>query len=259
MGEAIGLARQRRENRLSDVLGEVHVARDVSQRHGIDEIDMTKDTGSAAPTKLLIFRNVPSWNRSPDFEDACRTLRLPFEVKDSSEMKSASLAKYRVVVIPGAQWEMTYYADFARAARAFDQYVQDKGTLVFELNGAENDGITLPGGPTMVGHAGTDNLIVMSQHPALAPLAKRPRITANLASPGYLAKVPANALVLATVLNERDGTGDNSKPTYVEYAHAKGRIIAACQCFHDQDESGRGPLMPAVLSYAMAGKWYSPK
>ena len=48
-------------------------------------------------------------------------------------------------------------------------------------------------------------------------------------------------------------------PTYIEYKYGKGRVIAACQCFHDRDESGRGPLMSAGLSYAMAGKWYSPK
>ena len=230
----------------------------IFQLSGLGQM-FAQDASAAASSKLLIFRNIPSWNRNPDFEDACRTLGLTVDEKNSSAMKSTTLSNYRVIVIPGAQWETSFYSDFARASQAFDKYVQDGGTLVFELNGAENDGITLPGGPTMVRHAGTDNLIVMPQHPALLPLAKRPRITANLASHGYLAKVPANALVLVTVMNERDGTSDKTKPTYVEYSHGKGRIIAACQCFHDQDNSGRGPLMPAVLTYAMAGKWHAPK
>ena len=217
------------------------------------------DASGAAAGKLLIFRNIPSWNRSPDFEDATRTLGLAFDVKKSSEMKTARMADYRVIVIPGAQWETGYYADFAQAARAFDQYVQDGGVLLFELNGAEQEGITLPGGASMVRHEGYDNLILLPRHPAVAPLAQKPRITANLASHGYLVRVPANALVLVAVTKDGDAAADTGKPTYVEYSQGKGRIIAACQCFHDQGDSGRGPLMPAVLTYAMAGKWFSPK
>ena len=218
------------------------------------------EAAAAEPAaKLLVFRNIPSWDRNPDFEDSLRSLNIPFEVKSSERMKDTRLSDYRVILIPGAQWETTFYNDFARAAEAFDQYVQAGGVLLLELNGAERDGIKLPGGPTMVPHEGFDNLIVMRAHPALAPLAQKPRITANLASHGYLDRVPANALVLVTVMKGSDNTSDAAKPTYIEYAHGKGRIIAACQCFHDQDESGRGPLMPAVLTYAMAGKWYSPK
>jgi hypothetical protein len=32
-------------------------------------------------------------------------------------------------------------------------------------------------------------------------------------------------------------------------------VIAACQCFHDQDNSGRGPLMATVLDYVAARSW----
>jgi hypothetical protein len=45
------------------------------------------------------------------------------------------------------------------------------------------------------------------------------------------------------------------RPTFVEYSHGKGRVIAACQCFHDQDNSGRGPLMATVLHYAATKPW----
>jgi hypothetical protein len=214
------------------------------------------EDGAAA--KILIFRNIPSWDRTPDFEDACQTLKLSFDVRESSGMKNARLSDYRVIVIPGAQWQTPYYGDFSASLARFDAYVQAGGVLLLELNGAERDGITLPGGPSMVAHEGFDNLIVMTEHPAVAPLAGRPHIYAQLASHGYLEKVPSDALVLATV-SRGSRTPDKSKPTYIEYKYGKGRVIAACQCFHDRDESGRGPLMPAALSYAAGGKWYSPK
>jgi hypothetical protein len=215
-------------------------------------------TTAAAAPRLLVFRNIPSWDRTPDFEDALRFLKLPFDVKESSAMKKVQLSDYRVVVIPGAQWQTPFYGDFAGAAEAFDRYVKAGGVLVLELNGAERDGITLPGGASMVRHDGYNNLILLPQHPAVAPFAPQRHISADLASHGYLADVPAHALVLVTVTKDSDRTADPGKPTYVDYSHGKGRIIAACQCFHDQDESGRAALMPAVLSYAMAGKWYSP-
>jgi hypothetical protein len=173
-------------------------------------------------------------------------------------MKSVRLSDYRVIVIPGAQWETGYYEDFGNAARAFDEYVKAGGVLLLELNGAETEGITLPGGATMVRHAGFENVIVMPAHPAVLPFAGKPKIKANLASHGYLSQIPANALIIANVTTD-GGTADKMKPTYVEYPHGKGRVIAACQCFHDRDESGRGPLMPAALTYAMAGNWHSPK
>jgi hypothetical protein len=221
-------------------------------------VAMAGDASPAGAGKILIFRNIPSWNRTPDFEDAIRTLGLPFDVKKSSDMKGTRLSDYRVVLIPGAQWETGYYADFASAASAFDDYVKAGGTLLLELNGAEREGITLPGGASMMAHEGFNNLIILPRHPAVSSFGQK-RIEANLASHGYLVRVPADALVLATVAGEANDSADMKKPTYVEYAHGKGRVIAACQCFHDQDNSGRGPMMPAAVTYAMAGKWYSAK
>jgi len=60
--------------------------------------------------KLLVFRNIPRGVANPDFEDALRTLKIPFEVKSSAEMKTARMADYRVIVIPGAQWETSFTA-----------------------------------------------------------------------------------------------------------------------------------------------------
>ena len=65
----------------------------------------------AAPSfgKALVLRDIPSWNRHPDFEDVLKDLGLPFDVKPSSEMSSVNLAGYDFVVIPGAQWGTNYY------------------------------------------------------------------------------------------------------------------------------------------------------
>ena len=210
---------------------------------------------SAPSDKVLVLRDIPSWNRKPDFENVLQTLGLPTDVKPSAEMASVDLAKYNVVIIPGAQWETTFYKNFAASAAAFERYVSNGGTLVVELNGAEREGITLPGGPSMVMHGSMDNLITVPDHPILTPFAGKPRIFANMASHGYLTDVPAGALVLATEMKTGQVSGDMSKPTFIEYAYGKGHVIAAAQCFHDQDGSGRGALMPTLLKYAAARSW----
>ncbi len=206
---------------------------------------------SGPPTKALVFRNVRSWRRKVDFEEVLTDLGYKFDVRTSAEMAGTDLTPYGFVIIPGAQWQDDYYRHYAENAARFDRYVTNGGTLVLELNGAERDGIPLPRGVSMVSHGALDNVITLPDHPILTPLAGRP-IHANFASHGYLEGVPKDAMVLVTEMEE-------PKPTFVEYACGKGRVIAACQCFHDQDRSGRGPLMPTVISYAAEREWFSPK
>jgi hypothetical protein len=211
---------------------------------------------ATAPKKILVFRNIPSWNRSPDFEERLMELGLDFEVKPASLMATADLSPYRFVVIPGAQWKTDFYPTYAANVERFDRYVTNGGILVFELNGAERAGLSLPGGVSMVNHGSLDNTILLPEHPILVPFGGKP-IRANASSHGYLTSVPTNALILAA--ETTDGQPDPEKPTFIEYSYGAGRVIAACQCFHDQDRSGRGVLMPTLLSYAAEKKWYSPK
>jgi hypothetical protein len=213
-------------------------------------------TPTRSPTQVLVFRNIPSWRRPIDFEQVLTNLGFSFVVKVSAEMETTDLAPYDFVIIPGAQWRDDYYHDYATNVAHFDRYVTNGGTLVLELNGAEREGITLPGGASMVSHGAIDNALTLADHPILAPLAGKP-IHANYASHGYLKNVPKDALILATEMEGEQPAMD--KPTFVEYAYGKGRVIAACQCFHDQDRSGRGPLMETVVSYAAEKEWFSPK
>lgn len=214
----------------------------------------TATTNAAA--RVLVFRNRPSWNRNPDFEDALSAMGIEHEVKPSAEMGSTDLAPYRFVIIPGAQSRKDFYPDYAAQAARFDRYVTNGGTLVLELNGAEEAGLALPRGVSMVSHGSRENTILVPGHPILTPLGGR-SIRASFASHGYLDGVPRDALVLVT--ETTDGQADPNKPTFIEYAHGAGRVIAACQCFHDQDGSHRGPLMDTVINYATEKQWFTPK
>lgn len=206
--------------------------------------------------KVLVFRNQPSWGRKPDFEETCTDLGIDFVVRPSSGMAMNDLSAYQVIVIPGAQWKTDFYQTFNLNASRFDQYVTNGGVLVLELNGAEDESIVLPRGVSISKHGSRDNTILYPEHPALAAFPGT-HIRANFASHGFLVNVPTNALILAA--EAVDDKTDLTKPTYIEYPHGAGRVIAACQCFHDRDNSGRGILMTTVLTYAAERKWYKPK
>ena len=100
----------------------------------------------------------------------------------------------------------------------------------------------------MTASGGLENAIVAADHPILFPLKGERLIRANYASHGYLAGVPDGAQILA--VESRNGEARTDRPTWVEYPHGRGRVMAACQCFHDQDGSGRGALMATLMDYA---------
>jgi RNA polymerase sigma factor (sigma-70 family) len=216
----------------------------------------TTKPAAAAQLKVLIFRDVPSWDRNPDFEDALESMGVVPDVKPSEEMNTTDLTPYRFVIIPGDQKKGKFYARYVIEAGRFESYVTNGGTLVMELNGAENDNIPLPRGVSMVKHGSKENTILVPSHPILTPMASK-TIRATFASHGYLTGIPQDALVL--VAESVNGEADPTKPTFVEYTYGAGRVIAACQCFHDRDNSGRGPMMDTVISYATDRQWFTPK
>jgi hypothetical protein len=216
----------------------------------------TKTTPAVtASRKVLIFRNQPSWNRKRDFEEVLTELGFAFDVKPSADMGMADMTPYSFVVIPGSQGG-DYYEDYTTSAARFDRYVTGGGTLVLELNGAEDNNLTLPAGVTMAKNGARDNLITLPDHPILVPFQGK-QIHASYASHGYLQGLPEGALTLATETTGSQPALD--RPTFAEYALGKGHVIAACQCFHDRDNSKRGILMPTLVSYAAEREWYSAK
>ena len=202
---------------------------------------------------FLVFRNTSSWGRKTDFENVLIELGCKYEQRASSTMANLDLSSYDVIIIPGEQ-NSDYYKDYVSNIERFDVYVAKGGTLVLELNGAEkNKSIRLPHGVTIAPHWAIENKILASNHPIFLPLSGKHLIRARYASNGYLQNIPDNAYVLAV---EAEGTDTfTDRPTFIEYTYGKGRVIAASQCFHDQDDSGRGPLLESVISHALTKSW----
>ena len=221
-----------------------------------DSKEPTNQSALKAPSEdnFLVFRNFSSWGRPTDFERVLAELGCNYEERKSSEMINLDLSLFEVIIIPGAQ-DSDYYKDYINNAKRFNDFVANGGTLVLELNGAENTSIMLPRGVRIVSNGAFENAILAAKHPIFFPLSGRRLIQANYASHGYLQDVPSDAVILAVESEGKDTHMD--RPTFIEYSYGKGRIIAASQCFHDQDNSGRGPMMESVISYALAKSWAS--
>ena len=216
-----------------------------SAQHSIEQ---ARSTGN-----FLIFRNKSSWNRLTDFENVLTEIGCNYEQRESSKMANLDLSAYDVIIIPGAQ-DSTYYNDYVSNVERFDEFVAKGGTLVLELNGADkNKSFILPLGITIAPHKAFENEIIESDHPIFFPLSGKRFIRARYTSNGYLQHVPDDALILAV---EAEGTDTfKDRPTFIEYPYGEGQVIAASQCLHDRDSSGRGPLMESVISYALTKSW----
>ena len=100
------------------------------------------DATSGMPSgKALVVRNYASWDRAPGFEAQLGDLGFTSATIRSADMANTDLSKYSLIVIPGTQLETGFYADYAKAAARFDRFVQNGGTLLLEVKGAEGEGI----------------------------------------------------------------------------------------------------------------------
>ncbi len=107
-----------------------------------------------ATSKILIFRNIRSCGIVARISRrVLKSMHFKYDVKPSSRYEEHRFGGLRHGHHPlGAQWRTGFYRDYAENKPIFDTFVSNGGTLVCELNGAEQEGITLPDGVHMVLH-----------------------------------------------------------------------------------------------------------
>lgn len=96
---------------------------------------------STVAGKVLVVRNSASWKRIPEFEAQLGDLGYASATIKSSDMATTDFSKYNLIVIPGMEGQTGFYEDYAKAEDRFDRFVQDGGTLLLEVKGAEGEGI----------------------------------------------------------------------------------------------------------------------
>ena len=199
--------------------------------------------------ELLLLRDNPSWNRPTDFEDVLSIMGYQFDQSQSIDLPEINLKKYNMIVIPGGQ-QNDFYKNYVEHSQRFEQFVAEGGKLIFELNGAEEVLNELPNGVRIIPSKAIENRIIDSDHPITLPISDSPTIRARYASMSYFQNIPDGTKTLA--IEAEDDSTFEDRPTFIEYKYGKGSVLAASQCFHDRDGSGRGPMMQSLISYIIA-------
>ena len=168
---------------------------------------------SAGGGSVLILKNSDAWN-SPAVEDTLNSMRITYDVMNSSEFKTLSpkaLQKYRLVVIVSDQ-DQAFYNDVGDNMGKLEGYVRNGGSLqIHAANWGWKGGTwttPMPGGTNIVrSYSGAEIIIATNQ-----------TLVSNYASHGYLVGFPAGAEIITVQNNTR-------KPSTVRYRLGKGKVF----------------------------------
>lgn len=215
---------------------------------------------SDASKLVLVVKDCDPWY-APANEYVLNEMGVSYVVINSDMVADEDLGAYDAIVLPSTQ-SGTYYRRLRNQSEKLSRYVERGGTLVghvgtggYPCYGGQSDGV-LPQG---VGH--TLNYyesmsVVSGGHPVLDGIGGGELDGWNYSTHGYLTNVPADA----TVVYGLSGN-PSSNPTYVEYDHGDGRVLATTQTIEwpwAQSYYGTKALLRNELEYALTGNYEEP-
>ncbi len=202
---------------------------------------------------VLIIKDCNPWYAAAN-EYALAEMGVPYVVINSNMVTDENLDAYSAIVLPSTQSRI-YYQRLAEQQGKLAQYVENGGTLVGHIG---DGGYPCYGGfsgsvlPEGVGHTLQyyDNVSVVAEsHPVLDGLSGSALDSWNYSTHGYLTDVPTDATLIYGVVGNPTG-----KPTYVEYRHGDGRVLATTHTIEwpwSQSYYGTKQLLRNELTYAL--------
>lgn len=209
---------------------------------------------------VLVVKDCNPWY-APANEYVLTEMGVPYVVINSHMLADEDLTAYDAVVVPSTQ-SGTYYQRLRDQKEQLSRYVENGGTLVGHIGtggypcyGGSSDSI-LPQG---VSHSLTyyESMTVLTEtHPVLDGISDGDLDGWNYSTHGYLTNVPGDATVVYGVSGS-----PSSKPTYVEYDHGDGRVLATTHTIEwpwSQSYYGTKALLRNELEYALTGSYEQP-
>lgn len=206
-------------------------------------------------TRALIVKDCNPWYAAAN-ESVLSDFGVPYDVITSSMLSGRSLDDYGMVVLPSTQ-SGGYYSNLHSASGKLASFVDDGGVLVAHVADGGYpcttrwSGSFLPGGVTKSSRHWDDLSVVDSSHPLLDNVNPGELDGWNSSTHGYLRNVPSSATVVAGFGFGFDPT---DRPTYVEYEHGSGVVLATMQTMEwpfYQSVYGTKQLLRNELSYAL--------
>lgn len=203
------------------------------ERIGPSDVETsTLSTASDVPDSVsfLVVKNCDPWWVAAN-EIVLDDMNVPYDVIDSNDLTrrdATDLESYSAIVLPSSQ-SQGYYADLVDARETLASFVSDGGTLVAHVTdsgwpcSARWHTSFLPQDVTHV----TDYqnyLDTAADHPVVDGVSDGELDRWGYSAHGYLTNVPSSA---RTVVGYQGNPG--ARPTYVEYDHGDGRVLATTQ------------------------------
>lgn len=230
------------------------------ERVGPDDTGMSTQTVNVDipdSVSFLIVKNCDPWWVAAN-ELVLDELNVSYDVIDSNDLTrfdAGDLKRYTAVVLASSQ-SQGYYADLVDARETLDTFVSNGGTLVAHATdsgwpcSAQWNTSFLP---KDVGHVTdyTDHLDITADHPVVDEVSDGEIDDWGYSAHGYLTNVPSSA---TTVVGYQDDP--DARPTYLEYTHDQGRVLATTQTLEWGYRSYRGSLefLRNELEYAAVAR-----
>jgi beta-lactamase regulating signal transducer with metallopeptidase domain len=134
------LARSAAPHRQRPMVPAICAAAGVFALSGFSGAIRVNSVPAALMGRALVIREFDSSKGAPNFEPELDGLGYSSATIKAAEMSTTDLSQYSLIVLPGTKRQTEFYADYAKAADRFDQFVQHGGTLLLEVNGPEAEG-----------------------------------------------------------------------------------------------------------------------
>lgn len=212
------------------------------------------NTGSGGGQSALIVKDCNPWYAAAN-EYVLGQMGVSYTVINSDMLADEDLGAYSIMVFPSTQ-SGSYYRRLSNNSDKIERYVENGGTVVGHVGDA---GYPCYGGytgsflPKGVGHTMEyydDMSVVDGSHPVLEGISSGALDGWNYSTHGYLTNVPSEATVVYGVAGS-----PQERPTFVEYGHGSGRVLATTQTMEWPYTSSYGvrQLLENELAYALEG------
>lgn len=212
------------------------------------------DSGDGGESALIV-KDCNPWYAAAN-EYVLAEMGVPYTVINSDMLADEDLDAYTIVVFPSTQ-SGSYYRRLSNNSEKIERYVENGGTVVGHIG---DGGYPCYGGytgsflPKGVGHTlqyYDDMSVVDDDHPVLEGISPGALDDWNYSTHGYLTNVPGDATAVYGV------SGDpTARPTFVEYGHGSGRVLATTQTMEWPFYSsyyGTRQLLRNEIAYALEG------
>lgn len=211
--------------------------------------DLTADTGDRA----LVIKDCNPWATTAN-EDVLADMGVTYDVITSDSLSDADLGRYDVVVLPSTQ-TAGYYDRLVAERAKLASFVDDGGVLVAHVTDNGWPCTTrwstsfLPQGVEKTNDFSNHLDGLDDDHPVLDGVSDSDLDYWGWSTHGYLTNLPSDATRVIGI------GGDPNRPTYAEYEHGDGLVLATMQTLEWPWYVGWGTkrVLRNELAYAFGG------